>query len=112
MFQETFDKIGDVHPLVHTDRGLAYLSYKFGDLLARHRVTRSMSRPATPYDNAPMEHWWGDFKERWMNLYPIPESLEALKALVEQGIDYFNTRDRSDKWKGSTPAEYWNEAFH
>lgn len=112
MFQETFDRIGNVHPLVHTDRGSAYLSYKFNDLLARHQVTRSMSRPGTPYDNSPMEHWWGDFKERWMNLHPIPESLESLKVLVEQGINYFNKRDRSDKWKGSTPEEYWNEAFN
>jgi len=112
MFEDAFKKVGDVHPMVHTDRGSAFVSYAFNDLLAQHQVTRSMSRPGTPYDNAPMERWWNDFKLRWINRHPTPTTLEELKRLVEEGIDYFNNYDRSDKRNGLTPTEYRNEAIY
>lgn len=111
MFEETFEKIGNVHPLVHTDRGSAYVSYAFNALLKQHQVIRSMSRPGTPFDNSPMEHWWGEFKSRWIDLHPVPATREELDDLISEGINYFNNMDRSDTRKGLTPAEYWNEAF-
>lgn len=111
MFEEVFEKVGEVHPIVHTDRGPAYVSLSFNKLLAQHQVTRSMSRPGTPFDNSPMERWWNDFKLRWMNLHPTPATLEDLKKLVEEGIDYFNNYDRSDKINGLTPAEHRSKAI-
>lgn len=111
MFEEVFKNEGDVHPMVHTDRGSAYVANSFNKLLAQHKVSRSMSRPGTPYDNSPMERWWNDFKLRWMDLHPTPATLEELKNLVEEGIDYFNNQDRSDKINGLTPAEYRNKAI-
>ncbi|MCH4008951.1 MAG: IS3 family transposase [Companilactobacillus sp.] len=111
MFENVFDKMGDVHPLVHTDRGSAYVSNKFNKLLSQHQVTRSMSRPGTPFDNAPMEHWWREFKNRWMDRFPTPTTFEELKRLVEAGINYFNNNDRSETRNGLTPAEYWNKAI-
>jgi len=111
LFENTFKTMGDVHPLVHTDRGPAYTSNKFNDLLVRNRARRSMSRPGMPYDNSPMERWWNDFKIRWINLHPIPKTLDALKVLIEEGIDYFNKYDRSETRNDLTPNEYWSEAF-
>ena len=49
-----------------------------------------MSRPGTPYDSAPMERWWNEFKLRWMDRHPMPKTFEELVKLVEEGIEYFN----------------------
>jgi transposase InsO family protein len=69
-----------------------------------------MSRPGTPYDNAPMERWWNEFKLRWMERHPMPKTLQELERLVEEGIEYFNHHNRSAQRNGLTPDEYWNEA--
>lgn len=110
VFQRAFDCVGDVHPLIHTDRGSAYTSGAFNNFLGRYNVTRSMSRPGTPYDNAPMERWWNEFKLRWMDRHPMAKTYEELVKLVEEGIDYFNHHNRSAQRNGLTPDEYWNEA--
>ncbi|WP_261975036.1 IS66 family insertion sequence element accessory protein TnpA, partial [Lactiplantibacillus plantarum] len=71
-YSEAAEFVGDVHPVVHIDRGSAYTSGTFNNFLAKHEVTRSMSRPGTPYDNAPMEHWWNEFKLRWIDRHAKP----------------------------------------
>lgn len=110
VFQKAFDKVGNVCPMVHTDRGSAFTSSMFGQLMNQHNVIRSMSRPGTPYDNSPIERWWSEFKLRWMNRHPTPKTYEELVELVESGIHYFNHISRSQKLNGHTPAEYWNMA--
>lgn len=111
VFQRAFDKVGNVCPMVHTDRGSAFTSSAFGRLMNQHNVIRSMSRPGTPYDNSPMERWWSEFKLRWMNRHPRPKTYEELVKLVESGIHYFNHVSRSHKINGHTPAEHWNMAI-
>jgi len=110
VFQRAFNFAGDVHPVVHTDRGSACTSGTFNNFLAQHEVTRSMSRPGMPYDNAPMERWWNEFKLRWIDRHAKPVTYKELVALVEEGINYFNQLDRSPARNDLTPAEYWNEA--
>lgn len=109
-FQRAFDYAGDVHPLVHTDRGAAYTSRAFNNFLAEHGATRSMSRPGTPYDNSPIERWWNEFKAHWMDRHPMPTTYREFKALVIEGIHYFNHLDRSPARNDLTPVEYRNEA--
>jgi len=111
VFQRAFNKVGNVHPLVHTDRGSAYTSNAFNNFLSQHDIIRSMSRPGTPYDNSPMERWWSEFKLRWMNRHPTPKTYDELVKLVEEGINYFNNISRSHTRNGHTPAEHWNMAI-
>ncbi|WP_179211710.1 IS3 family transposase, partial [Secundilactobacillus pentosiphilus] len=89
-FEAAFKQAGDVHPLVHTDRGSAFTAHKFDYYLIGHNVLRSMSRPGTPYDNAPMERWWNEFKLNWMDSHPTPKTLQELLQLVREGVHYFN----------------------
>jgi len=110
VFQRAFDYAGDVHPLIHTDRGAAYTSRGFNNFLAGHGITRSMSRPGTPYDNSPIERWWNEFKTHWMDRHPMPATYQEFKALVNEGIHYFNYLDRSPARNDLTPVEYRNEA--
>lgn len=110
VFQKAFDAAGDVHPMIHTDRGSAYTSYAFNHFLEQFDITRSMSRPGTPYDNAPMERWWNEFKLRWMEGHPLAKTYEELVKLVEDGIYYFNHFARTLQRNGLTTDEYWSEA--
>ena len=109
VFGKAFKQAGDVHPLIHTDRGAAYTSKAFNSFLAGHDVVRSMSRPGTPYDNAPMERWWNEFKAHWMDRHPTPQTYQEFVKLVDEGIYYFNYLDRSPARNDLTPVEYWNE---
>ena len=110
VFHRAFETAGKVHPLVHTDRGSAYTSGAFNNFLNRYEVIRSMSRPGTPYDNAPMERWWNEFKLRWIERHPLAKTYKELVKLVEEGINYFNHHNRSAQRNGLTPDEYWGEA--
>lgn len=66
-FKQAFEDAGNVHPMVHTDRGS---SFTFNKLMTEHEVIRSIPRPGTPYDNAPMERWWNEFKLNWLDGSP------------------------------------------
>ncbi|WP_236721878.1 DDE-type integrase/transposase/recombinase [Lactiplantibacillus plantarum] len=100
VFQRAFAGAGNVHPMIHTDRGSAYTSGAFNRYFSQFEITRSMSRPGTPYDNAPMERWWNEFKLRWMASHPVAKTYEELVRLVEAGIDYFNHHNRSAQRNG------------
>ncbi|WP_367294846.1 IS3 family transposase [Levilactobacillus yonginensis] len=110
VFRRAFEYAGDVNPVVHTDRGSAYTSKQFNNFLVPYEVTRSMSRPGTPCDNAPMERWWNEFKTHWMDRHPMPKTYEEFEALVKEGIHYFNHLDRSPARNDLTPVEYRSEA--
>lgn len=111
VFQRAFTAAGNVHPMIHTDRGSAYTSGAFNNYLSQFEITRSMSRPRTPYDNAPMERWWNEFKLRWLASHPMVKTYKELVRLVEAGIKYFNHYNRSAQRNGLTPDEYWSEAI-
>ncbi|MDT7013632.1 IS3 family transposase [Levilactobacillus namurensis] len=109
-FDQAFQNAGDVHPLVHTDRGSAFTSKAFNGFMTDHQVIRSMSRPGTPYDNAPIERWWNEFKLNWLASHPMPKTEQELIDLIEAGVYYFNYIDRTTQRNGSTANEYRREA--
>jgi len=96
--------------LVHTDRGSAYTSGQFTNYLGSLNIKRSMSRPGTPYDNAPMERWWNEFKLRWIERHPLVKTYAELVNLVEEGIEYFNHDNHSEQRNDRTPDEFWYAA--
>lgn len=110
VFKRVFDGAGDVHPMVHTDRGSAYTAHAFEDYIKTLDVVRSMSRPGTPWDNAPIERWWNEFKLRWMESHPRPKTLAELTTLVAEGIEYFNHESRTAGRNGQTADEMWAKA--
>lgn len=109
-FKQAFKDAGNVHPIVHTDRGSAFTAKAFNNLMTEHEVIRSMSRPGTPYDNAPMERWWNEFKLNWLDGHSMPKTESELTTLIEQGIHYFNYIDRTTQRSGFTAVEYRGKA--
>jgi len=74
----------------HSDRGVQYASEEYVPLLRTYHMIPSMSRPATPYDNASCESFMTTLKreEVYANTYRDLAHLRAnLAAFIEQ---YYN----------------------
>lgn len=109
VFQKAYTREGNVHPLIHTDRGSAYTSKDFDRFVISHSSKRSMSRPEKPYDNAVVERWWNEFKLNWINFNVKPTSFKELIDFVDEAIQYFNCEVRSETRNGLTPMEFRNK---
>jgi len=90
----------------HSDRGLQYASPEYVTALARYGMVASMSRPATPFDNASCESFIKTLKreEIYANRY---DSLEHLRANIEEFIDEYYNRQRLHSALGyRSPEEF------
>jgi len=76
----------------HSDRGCQYTSKSYKKLIEDNYMTGSMSRVGSPYDNAPMESFFGTLKTE--SLYKhTPGSIEQLDRILRYWIDdYYNRR--------------------
>lgn len=75
----------------HSDRGVQYASGGYIEILEKHQILPSMSRPANPYDNASCESFFKTLKreEIYANQY---SDLDDLRANMEEFIErYYNT---------------------
>jgi len=94
----------------HSDRGIQYAAAEYADLLARHRITASMSRPAYPYDNAQCESFIKTLKQEEIHCRRYRD-LEDLRAHLREFIEEYYNRGRLHSALGyRTPAEF--EAAH
>jgi putative transposase len=88
----------------HSDRGVQYACGDYAQVLQRHQMIPSMSRPANPYDNASCESFLKTLKreEMYANQYRDLDHLFAnIKAFIEQ---YYN-RCRLHSALGYRPPE-------
>jgi transposase InsO family protein len=96
-------QVGLVH---HCDRGLQYASPEYVTALGRYGMVASMSRPATPFDNASCESFMKTLKreEIFANHY---DSLEHLHANIEEFIEeYYNRRRLHSALGYRSPEEF------
>ena len=91
-------------PLCHSDRGFQYTNRNFHAKLEAAGMIQSMSRIAKCIDNGPMEGFWGILKrERYYgNRFT---SRDSLMKMIEDYIEYYNTRRLQRKLGILTPFE-------
>jgi putative transposase len=77
--------------LHHSDRGIQYASPRFRAVLARHRITPSMSRTRDCWDNAPVESFFSTFKAEASPEHPWPD-LHAATTATREYINFYNHR--------------------
>jgi transposase InsO family protein len=77
----------------HSDRGVQYASHSYVQMLLDHEITPSMSRPATPYDNAFCESFIKTLKQEevYANHY---RDLEHLRSNIGEFVDEYYNRQR------------------
>jgi transposase InsO family protein len=94
----------------HSDRGVQYACGDYAQVLQRHQMIPSMSRPANPYDNASCESFIKTLKreEIYANEY---RDLEHLFANVAAFIERYYNRSRLHSALGyRSPEEFEQEA--
>jgi len=94
----------------HSDRGVQYACGNYAQILQRHQIIPSMSRPANPYDNASCESFLKTLKreEIYANQY---RDLEHLLANLEAFIEQYYNRCRLHSALGYlSPEEFEREA--
>ena len=111
---DTVDKLKREHgaeldnsTIVHSDQGCHYTSYAFIQKLRDAEFVQSMSRRGNCWDNAPQESFFGHMKDEISEKISSCKTYEAVKAIVDDWIDYYNNdRYQWDLLKLS-PVEYY-----
>jgi transposase InsO family protein len=94
--------------IIHTDQGNQYTSIAYGLLLKENGIQQSMSRKGTPLDNAPVESFFGWFKDEVYVDYQ-PKSPEELRAAVVLHALFHNHERPQSRLKNKAPIPYRNE---
>lgn len=89
----------------HSDRGSQYCSNKYIDELKEAKATISMSKKATPYDNACVESFFASLKKEYLYKFVFPTKAEAIAA-VEFYVQFYNRKRTHSTLGYATPMEY------
>jgi putative transposase len=93
----------------HSDRGVQYAAGDYIQMLDKHQILPSMSRPANPYDNASCESFFKTLKreEIYANQY---RNLDHLRENIEQFIERYYNRCRLHSALGYRPPDEFDAA--
>ena len=92
---------------MHSDQRWHYTSYAFIDLLRDKKLRQSMSRRANYWDNAPQESFYGHMKDHIGDLLIDCKTLENVKDLIDDYIDYHNNERYQWKLAKLAPTQYY-----
>lgn len=96
--------------LLHSDQGVTYTSKAFSDLLTSLNISQSMSKRGCPYDNSPMENFWGTLKVEKINrLHKRPKNSEELKKIIEEYFDFYINTRKNSLLGNLTPAKFYDK---
>ncbi len=90
--------------IIHSDQGFQYTHEGFRALLKSHGVTQSMSRRGNCLDNAPIESFFGHFKD--MLELKKCESFEDVQREVQEKINFYNNKRPQAGLNKKPPAIY------
>jgi transposase InsO family protein len=98
--------------IFHSDRGSQYTSTAFRELLARHDVRQSLSRPRQCWDNAVAESFFATLKTELVYRTTLP-TVAATRTAVFEYIEVFYNRRRLHSALGyQSPSAYEARRFH
>lgn len=93
--------------LVHSDQGCHYTSHKFINLLHDKGLRQSMSRRGNCWDNAPQESFFGHMKDHVKPKLGNCIDFQAVKAEIDDYIDYYNNRRYQWHLAKLSPNEFY-----
>ena len=90
--------------ILHSDQGVHYTHPDFQKQVKEMKLLQSMSRKGNCWDNAPMESFFGHFKDEAD--YKDCKSFKALKTLVYKYIEDYNNCRYQWGLNKMTPVQY------
>ena len=108
MIDGAFNQYEDLNGLIfHSDQGWQYQMSQYKKWLKDRGINQSFSRKGNCMDNSLMENFFGIMKnEMFYGEEATFETLDDLKAAMEEYIRYYNEERINEKRKGLTPSEY------
>lgn len=101
------ETINKLVKFIHSDQGSHYTSPIFQKLLKKNKLGQSMSRRGNCWDNAPQESFFGHMKDEID--YKSCRTIEELKILIDDYMDYYNNDRCQWNLKKLTPVQYRNQ---
>jgi transposase InsO family protein len=105
---ETINKLNKVidlnNVLIHSDQGFHYTNPEYRSLLKDNNVIQSMSRKGKCIDNAPMESFFGHFKDELD--YENCKTFEELVEKIDKYMYYYNNERYQWSRNKMTPVQY------
>jgi len=92
--------------LFHSDQGFHYTNPQYICSVKEMGMVQSMSRKGNCIDNAPMESFFGHFKDDAD--YEDCRTFEEVKTLVDEQMKYYNNERHQWGIQKMTPVEYRN----
>lgn len=89
--------------IIHSDRGALYTSFQYIRKLKQLGIVRSMSEAGKPTQNAPIESFFGHFKDEVK--YKECNNFEELKDKIDKYVYYYNTSRYQWNKKMLAPSE-------
>jgi len=96
--------------IIHSDQGVHYTSPEYILRIRKLNMTQSMSRKGNCVDNAPMESFFGHFKDEVD--YKNCKTFQELYQLTAEYIEYYNNERYQWNLKKMTPAQYRNHLLN
>jgi transposase InsO family protein len=90
--------------IFHTDRGKEFDNKMIEEILEAFHITRSLSRPGNPYDNAVAETTYKTFKTEFCR--KRFETLEQLETELFDYVNWYNTKRIHGSLGYLSPVEY------
>lgn len=107
----TLEKLADsldelLHPeaMIHSDQAVHYTHPEFQRRVKKLGLIQSMSRKGNCWDNAPMESFFGHFKDEVD--YSVCQTFKELHLIIEEYIEEYNTNRYQLSLNRMTPAQY------
>ena len=97
----------DAEAMIHSDQGCHYTSVSFRTLVRDSGLRQSMSRRGNCWDNAPQESFFGHMKQELLPKTAAWDSYEAVKATVDDWMDYYNNDRYQLGLAKMSPHEYY-----
>ena len=95
-----------IDALIHSDQGFHYTSPLYICSIKEMGMIQSMSRKGNCIDNAPIESFFGHFKDDVD--YRSCKTFEELKIMVDEYMEYYNNQRHQWDIQKMTPVEYRN----
>ncbi len=92
--------------LIHSDQGFHYTNPEYSRKISYLGMIQSMSRKGNCIDNAPMESFFGHFKDD-VN-YRDCKTFDELNLMIEEYIEYYNNARYQWDLKKMAPVQYRN----
>lgn len=91
--------------LFHSDQGIEYAAHEYRDMVESAGMKRSMSRKATPQDNAMVESYFHSMKAEMASKFPFTDEFEAV-AHIRDYIEFYNRERLHSALDYQSPTDY------